>query len=124
MLSTRTGTELYVRDLALGLLAKGHSPVVYSPQNGQVAAELRALTIPVTDDLAKISTSVDVIHGHHRHETMTALLRFPGVPAVFFVHDWHSQHDIPPIFPRIFRYVAIDGTRRDRLLLENGIPET
>lgn len=123
-LSSRTGTELYVRDLALGLLAKGHSPVVYSPRSGPLAAELRTLTIPVINDLNNISTNVDIIHGHHRHETMTALLHFPGVPAVFFVHDWHSCHDLPPRFPRILRYVAIDGTRRDRLLLENGIPET
>ena len=123
-LSTRTGTETYVRDLAVGLLAKGHSPIVYSPQSGPIADELRALTVPVVDDLAKISVPVDLIHGHHRHETMTALLHFPGVPAVFFVHDWHSWHDLPPMFPRILRYVAIDGTRRDRLLLENGIAET
>ncbi|MGC3981728.1 MAG: glycosyltransferase [Steroidobacteraceae bacterium] len=123
-LSTRTGTETYVRDLALGLLAKGHSPIVYSPQGGAIADELRNLTIPVVDDLARIATHVDLIHGHHRHETMTALLHFPGVPAIFFVHDWHSWHDLPPAFPRILRYVAIDGTRRDRLLLENGIPES
>lgn len=123
-LSERTGTELYVRDLALGLLAKGHSPIVYSPRSGALASELRSLTVPVVDDLSNISTQIDLIHGHHRHETMTALLHFPGVPAVFFVHDWHSCHDLPPRFPRILRYVAIDGTRRDRLLLENGIPES
>lgn len=120
-LATRSGTETYVRDLALGLLARGHSPIVYSPHDGPIARELRALTIPVVDDLAKISGSVDVIHGHHRHETLTALLHFPGVPAVFFVHDWHAWQDEPPSFPRILRYVAVDETRRDRLILENGI---
>ena len=28
-LASRTGTETYLRDLALGLLRKGHSPIVY-----------------------------------------------------------------------------------------------
>jgi hypothetical protein len=122
-LSTRTGTETYVRDLALGLLGKGHSPVIYSPQLGSLANELRALTIPVVDDLASISGGVDIIHGQHRHETMTALLHFPDVPAVFFVHDWHAWQDLPLSFPRILRYVAVDNTRRDRLVLENGIAD-
>ncbi len=122
-LSSRTGTETYVRDLALGLLDKGHTPVVYAPDTGPIALELRNLTIPVVDDLNNISTNVDVIHGHHRHETMTALLHFPGVPAVFFVHDWHAWQDLPLIFPRILRYVAVDKTRLDRLVIENGIPE-
>ncbi|MDB6062541.1 MAG: hypothetical protein JWM78_2644 [Verrucomicrobiaceae bacterium] len=123
-LATRSGTETYVRDLALGLLAKGHSPILYSPLGGPLADELRALTIPVVDDLSKISGSVDLIHGQHRHETMTALLHFPGVPAIFFVHDWHAWQDIPPLFPRILRYVAVDETRKDRLILENGISES
>ena len=86
-LATRSGTETYTRDLALGLLVKGHSPIVYSPHGGAIANELRALTVPVIDDLSKISGKIDVIHGHHRHETLTALLHFPNVPALFFVHD-------------------------------------
>ena len=40
-LATLTGTETYVRDLALGLLRKGHTPVVYAPELGPIAEELR-----------------------------------------------------------------------------------
>lgn len=121
-LATRTGTETYVRDLALGLLSLGHSPVVYTPEPGALAQELRDATVPVVEDLAQLGEAPDLIHGHHLHETMTALLRFPGVPAAFFVHDWHAWHDAPPDFPRILRYVAVDRTRRDRLVLEHAIP--
>ena len=52
VLANRTGTELYVRDLALGLLRRGHHPVAYSPLLGKVAEELRAASVPVVDDLA------------------------------------------------------------------------
>ena len=123
ILTTRTGTELYVRDLAAALLARGHQPVVYSTQLGAVAREIRAATVPVVDDLAAVGAAPDVIHGHHNVETMAALLAFPGVPAVAFCHSWIGRHDVPARFPRIRRWVAVDHTCRDRLLLEHGIPE-
>jgi glycosyltransferase involved in cell wall biosynthesis len=122
-LASRTGTELYVKEAALGLLRRGHVPVVYTPDPGEIADEIRAATVPVVDDLARIGVRPDVIHGHHHQQTMAALLRFPGVPAVFLAHDWMAWHDAPPVFPRILRYVAVDGTNRDRLVMENAIPE-
>lgn len=121
--STRSGTELYVRDLALGLLGRGHRPVVYTPKVGALAEELRNKTVPVTDSLDSVSARPDIIHGHHNLETMTALLHFPRVPAVFFVHDNLSRRDVPPASPRILRYVAVDQTCLDRLLCEHGVPE-
>jgi len=122
-LAERGGTQTYVRDLATALLRRGHAPVVYSPRLGEVADEIRSATIPVIDDLATAPFRPDVIHGHHHPETMTALLHHRGVPAVFVCHDWQAWHDVPPRFPRILRYVAVDETCRDRLVLEEGIPE-
>ena len=122
-LEGRTGTELYVRDLALGLLAEGHRPVVYSPRLGKLAREIRAETIPVVDDLNQLSLIPDIIHGHHANETLTALLHFPNVPAVFFCHDWYFAEDFPPPFPRIIRYVAVDQSCFDKLVCECGVPE-
>lgn len=122
-LRTRGGTELYARDLAVGLLKRGHKPVVYSPDLGAVAEEIREATIPVVDDLAAVATAPDVIHGHHLHETMTALVRFPGVPAVYVCHDWYSRLDVPPKFPRVLRYVAVDEVCYDKLVCERGVPE-
>lgn len=123
MFATRSGTEVYVRDLALGLLERGHTPIVYSPQLGELAHELRLATVPVVDDLDAIGTPPDVIHGQHHIETMTALLHFPGVPAVYACHDWYSDLDCPPRFPRVLRYVAIDQTCYDKLVFEYGVPE-
>jgi hypothetical protein len=122
-LAARGGSDLYVRDLATALLDRRHTPIVYSPELGDVARELRAATVPVLDNLDLLSTPPDIIHGHHHIETMTALLRFPGVPAVSFCHGWLPWEEIPPIFPRILRYVAVDHTCRDRLLFEHAIAE-
>jgi hypothetical protein len=117
----RSGSETYTRDLALGLLAAGVHPVVYSPVLGPLARELQAATVPVVDRLECISEPPDVIHGHHHEETAKALLRFPEAPALFVIHDWQSWHDLPLPFPQIRRFVAVDQTRRDRLVLTHGV---
>ena len=122
-LAARAGSELYVRDLAIGLLDRGHTPIAYSTILGEVAEEIRAATIPVVDRLDSLGAPPDVIHGQHHLDTMTALLHFPGVPAVYFCHGWLPWEELPPRFPRILQYVAVDFTCRDRLVLEEGIPE-
>lgn len=122
-LAPRAGTELYVRDLASTLLRRGHTPIAYSTLLGEVAHELRTLAIPVIDDLDRLATPPDVIHGHHHLETMTALLHFPGVPAISVCHGWLPWEEAPPQFPRILRYAAVDEACRDRFVCEHGIPE-
>ena len=121
-MASRTGTEVNVRDIAVGLLRRGHQPVVYSPDLGEMAAEIRAATVPVVDDLAAVAAVPEVIHGHHHTVTLEALLRFPGVPAIYFVHDWSAWHDAPLRFPRVALYAPVDATNADRLVLEGGIP--
>lgn len=122
-LESPTGTELYVRDLALKLLERGHLPIVYSPHLGYIAKELRRMAIPVIDDLNMMASPPDVIHGHHNDETVNALLRFPNIPAIYVCHDWFSKRDEPPQFPRILRYIAVDQTCHDKLVFEYGISE-
>jgi glycosyltransferase involved in cell wall biosynthesis len=120
-LSNRAGSELYVRDLATTLRRRGHEPVAYSPFLGDVADDLRAATIPVTNDLRSIRVRPDVIHGQHHMETMAALAHFPGVPAVYVCHGWLPWQESAPRHPRIAEYVAVDVTVRDRLIHENGV---
>lgn len=120
-LAARAGSELYVRDLATALLARGHTPIAYSTDLGEVAEELRLATIPAVDDLSKLAKPPDIIHGQHHMDTMTALLHFPGVPCVYFCHGWLPWEEAPPRFPRIRQYVAVDDTCRDRLLYEHAI---
>ncbi len=122
-LTQRAGTQIYVRDLAIELLRRGHTPIVYSLELGEVARELWAATVPVVTDLNDLSTAPDLIHGQHHLETMTALLRFPNVPALYVCHGWMGKLSTPPHHPRILRYVAVDHTVRDRLVWQNAIPE-
>ncbi|PHS04402.1 MAG: hypothetical protein COA78_16670 [Blastopirellula sp.] len=49
--------------------------------------------------------------------------RFPGVPAVFFCHDFSAWHDTPPIHSRVLHYVAVDQTCKQRLLECHGLAE-
>lgn len=122
-LANRAGSELYVRDIAIALLKRGHTPVAFSTVLGEVARELREATIPVIDSLDALTTPPDIIHGQHHVETMMALLHFPNTPAIYFCHGWIPWEETPPRFPRILRYVAVDYTCRDRLVLENAIPK-
>jgi len=122
-LANRAGSELYVRDIATALLKRGHTPIAFSTLLGDVARELREATIPVIDSLDALTTPPDIIHGQHHVETMMALLHFPSTPAIYFCHGWIPWEEAPPRFPRILRYVAVDYTCRDRLVLENAIPE-
>jgi len=123
MLLGRSGTETYVRDLALTLRRRGHCPLVYTFRTGRIAEELREAGVPVRVRLSDFDAPPDVIHGHHNLPTMSALLHFPGIPAVFVCHDGASWTDAPPRFPRIRRYVAIDHRCRERLVGGHAIPE-
>jgi hypothetical protein len=114
------GSELYVRDVAIGLRNRGHRPVAYSQVLGVVAEEIKAAGILVVSDLRQLTRVPDLIHGHHNLETMTALLHFPNSPAICFCHGYVPWQEQPPLFPRILRYLAVDHACRDRLY-EAGI---
>lgn len=122
ILDQRSGTEIVVRDLALGLKRRGHTAVVYTPQPGQLADELLRHTVPVVDDLARLAVRPDVIHGHHTVETVEAMLHFAGTPAVFTCHDWGSWYDEAPLSPLVRCYIAVDEACRDRMVCRDGVP--
>jgi len=119
----RSGSELWVRDVALALLRRGHQPIACSRRLGEVAAELRAATVPVVDDPDQVTVPPDLLHLHHHLEAMTALARFPGVPALYVCHGFLPAAEAPPQHPRIRLYVAVDELVRERLLAECGLDE-
>lgn len=122
VLSGRTGTEIVTRDLALGLQARGHRPIVYTHQSaGEIADELRRAAIPVHDRIELIETPIDVIHGHHTSVAAVAVARFPDTPAIFLAHDALAWHDAAPIFPSIRRYLAVSAANARRLGAELGV---
>ncbi|MDD5579394.1 MAG: glycosyltransferase [Methylobacter sp.] len=120
-LAERTGSELYVYDIALALLKRGYNPIAYSSLLGDVAEELRKVTVPVIDNLSALIVAPDLIHGQHHLDAMTAMLRFPQTPALYFCHGWLPWEELPPLFPSIVRYIAVDDLCRERLLTTAGI---
>jgi glycosyltransferase involved in cell wall biosynthesis len=122
LLKNWSGSELYVSDVAVELLKRGHKPVVYSPRLGKLAEVLARKSVPVVDNLEAIDFQPDIIHAQHHLETMTALARFPHTPAVFFCHGWIPWEEIPPLHPRILQYVTVSDALRDRLIYQFGIP--
>jgi hypothetical protein len=120
-LAAHAGSELYIRDLAVELMRRGHQPVAYSTQLGAVAGELRAATIPVIDRLELLGEPPDIIHGQHHYETLSALLRFPGIPALYYCHGWLPWEEATLLHPNIHHYVAVDELCRERLIAEGGI---
>ena len=123
-LQDRAGTELYVRDVACRLRELGHEVAAFSTQLGAVAGELQTAGVAVVADLGRLPFQPDIIHGQHHLETMTALLSLPGVPAVFFCHGALPWEEMPPVFPRILRYAAVDFACRDRVVRDTGVPAT
>jgi len=121
-LAVRAGTELWVRDVALGLRARGHAPAAFSAVLGDVAAELRRAGIEVVDDLDALAAAPDLIHGHHHLETTTASLRFPRVPVIAVCHGAAPWEELPARLPTVARHVAVDLACRDRLVAECGVP--
>ena len=122
-LDHRTGTEIVVRDLALGMHRRGHEVAVYTPHPGALADELIAGGVPVVDRIENVPLSPDVIHGHHHAPTIDALTRFHEAPAIWVCHDRLQFHDIPPRHPGINRFVAVDLNCRERLVDEARVPE-
>ena len=91
--------------------------MLYSRRLGDVSREIKTHGIEVTDDLKRLSSVPDVIHGQHHPLIMETLLQFPAVPAVFVCHAARGFTEAPVFFPRILRYVGVDD--RCRLRLEN-----
>ena len=120
-LAQRAGTEVVVRDLAIGALRRGHRPIVYTPTLGEVGQELRTLGVAVIDDLRKLAEEPDIIHAHHVIPCAEALIRFPKVPAIYVCHAFQHWVEAPAHFPQIGAYVAIDEACHDRLVHEHGI---
>jgi UDP-3-O-[3-hydroxymyristoyl] glucosamine N-acyltransferase len=121
-LATRSGTEIVTRDLALGLLREGHEACVFSPTLGEVADDITLGGVPVVSRLQDVPFRPDIIHGHHHVETTLALSHFRTVAGIFVCHDRFGWHDSPPRLNAIRRYVAVDRSCLERLVVEARVP--
>jgi hypothetical protein len=54
-LKSHGGSEVVVRDIAIGALRRGHRPIVYTPAAGDFARELRGKGVVVIEDLRMLA---------------------------------------------------------------------
>jgi hypothetical protein len=116
----RGGSESVTRDLAKGLMSRGHSPTVYTPLIGEPGIELRDRGVPVIDDLL-LKEPPDIIHGHHSVPTVEAIVRFPRTPAINVCHAWTLGIEAPVSFPQVRFHVGVDEACIDRIAHAPGI---
>jgi septation ring formation regulator EzrA len=121
LLQGRTGTEMYVRDLALALKRRGHRPMVFTLHRGAPAEELSGRGIPVVDNLEDLPWEVEVVHGHHNFATVLAMLACRRARGLFVCHDAKAWHDKPPSFPRLMAYAGVDDLCRERVATSLGM---
>lgn len=122
MLDGFTGAELYVRDLARGLGARGHEVVVYAVNGGELSAQMSAEGITIARNLKQVGSAPDLIHGHHQPALIDALRAFPQCPAIYVVHDATTPFDSPLPFPRVRRHVAVDERCLARIAQSPDVP--
>ena len=116
------GSETFTYALARELTQVGHEVTCFSPRLGAMAQQLAEHRIAVIDDLARGPDDIDIIHAHHRHESLLAFARYPETPMIQVCHGvlpWQEQ----PLKARlnIHRYVAVSEEIRDHLIEDHGI---
>lgn len=117
------GSQVFTYTLALELKRQGHNVYCFTSKLGKVADLLVENKIPVTDDITDIPRNIDIIHAHHRHETLLAFAGYQKTPMVMVCHGvlpWQEQ----PYKRRlnICRYVAVSEEVQDHLVEHHGIP--
>ncbi|TPM35978.1 glycosyltransferase [Mesorhizobium sp. B2-3-5] len=119
--SQNSGSESVVELLADGLRGAGHQTMLLAPTLGDMADRLRIRGHQVVDRIAEIVERPDVIHAQHLTPCLTALARFPDVPAVFSCHSAVFEVETPMPHPQIRRWIAVDEACKVRCL-SRGVP--
>ncbi|MER9585300.1 glycosyltransferase [Mesorhizobium sp. M0276] len=119
--SQNSGTEAVVELLADGLRGAGHQTMVLAPTLGDMADRMRRRGHHVVDRIAEIVEKPDIIHGQHLTPCLTALARFPDVPAVFSCHSAFFEVEAPMLHPQIRRWIAVDEACKAKCL-SRGVP--
>lgn len=118
------GTETFTYALATELNRSGHEVICFSPRLGAVAQRLAATGIAVTRDLSGAPDDIDVIHAHHRYESLLAFARYPDRPMIFTCHGVQPWQEQPiRVGLTVSRYVAVSEEVRDHLVQRHGVAD-
>src|SRR3954465_10828729 len=119
--STWTGGELYVFELAHGLRRRGHDVAVHAMHNGPLAEELEREGIPVLRRPSQVGWRPHVIHAQGSIGTRAALATHRGVPVLFVCHSHDRWTQFVPLHPSVRRYAGVSQGRAAPLL-RGGAP--
>ncbi|WP_394773706.1 hypothetical protein [Flavobacterium sp.] len=122
-ISEYTGTETYVKELAIELINRGNLVEIFALIMGDLSQELIEKGINVTSNLKQLKLIPDIIHAHHNINTLKVINFFKFTPVVFFIHDRTSVFDHPLKHKNILKYVAVDYNCKERYFLENNFKE-
>lgn len=118
----RGGSEMFVFETVLALKTRGHEVRVYAPDQGEIDKALRSFGIHVYGSMENLSWEPEIIHGHHHLQTMTALARFPAVPALYYCHGSRPWVEAPPLHRRILRYVTMAPKMMEGAAARSHVP--
>jgi hypothetical protein len=121
--SGNSGTELYVKELAIELKSRGHNIEIYTLFLGNPFIELIIENINVVNSLNLLKYKPDIIHSHHNILTYKVTSYFKYTPVIFFIHDRISSLDHPFLHENIIKYIAVDLNCRERYLTESDLKE-
>jgi O-antigen biosynthesis protein len=116
------GSQIFTYTMAMELKELGHEVFCFTSALGQVANRLQENGIPVYLDVAHIPDDIDIIHAHHRHETLLAFAGFQQTPMVLVCHGVLPLQEQPfHANMNIRRYVAVSEEVRNHLIESHGI---
>jgi hypothetical protein len=111
----KTGTELYVAEVARYFATRGWKVSILTSNPGQLAADFVLSGVHVLSDVGQLDYP-DIIHGNAYFESIVACLRFPQTPLLFVVHNarWWPQY--APKVPNLQKLMAVDYACREALV--------
>src|SRR4051794_16165729 len=121
--STWTGGELYVFELAQGLRRRGHDVAVHVMHTGPLAEELQREGIPVLHRPSQVRWRPDVIHAQGSIGTRAALATHRGVPVLFVCHSHDRWTQFVPLHPSVRLYAGVSQVCTEALLRGGTPPE-
>ncbi|MGH7914846.1 MAG: glycosyltransferase [Candidatus Binataceae bacterium] len=115
----KTGTELYVAEVAGYFAARGWKVSILTSNPGQLAMDFVSRGVNVCNDVEKLDYP-DIIHGNAYFESLVACLKFRHAPLLFVAHNaqWWPQY--APKVPNLQKLVTVDYACRTALILEAG----
>jgi hypothetical protein len=115
-LASRTGSEMAVRDFAVGLKRRNHAIEVYANVLTKAWREnLARHGIRAVDRIEDLQQRPDVVHGQHTIAFLPCMIRFPDAGVVQWIHDIRDPIDTPLGHCAIAHHVAVDEFRADRV---------